>query len=502
MPRSQADSWDQSTRSFAYRIEGGAGVGQLADPREQEFPDSLSSLSDDSAETSRETHEDLSGQILGQCRLRHLIGEGSMGRVYEAVHMGLQRPCAIKIMNPSLAVKQPQFLERFWAEARAVAQLAHPNVVAMYSLGSEQGRHYLEMELIPGGDSLRQRVVREGPAAPAKAVKWSRDIVLALGAAHRSGLIHRDVKPSNVLLTPNEQVKLADFGLVRRWERSHSHSHSHSHSASGAVSAHGAKSVSRHASHGHSAGQTQAPANPGGLAGTLAFMAPELFAGHSATPQSDFYALGITLFYLLSARLPYVSSEAGRLIKLHAKARIPDVREFAPEAGEDLSAIIRRCMAKQPRERYANAAELAEELQYALFQIKDIDDLVNQAAQELDALAQGGKGSFRMICRVPNDRIQEVYVERATGRRGERVVAVFSICCPADAAHYEYALKLNAELAYGGISIRDVGGQPMLVLARNLPLGQVDAPLLLAAIDEVSRLADRVEHRLTNFDLF
>lgn len=488
MPRSQADPWDQSTRSFAHRAENGAGLAPL---------DIESDVSGGPSD-ERPPAEDLSGQVLGQCLLNRLIGEGSMGRVYEAVHVGLQRPCAIKIMNPSLAVNQPRFLERFWAEARAVAQLSHPNVVAMYSLGHESGRHYLEMELIPGGDSLRQRVVREGPAAAVKAIKWGREIVLALGAAHRSGLIHRDVKPSNVLLTPNEQVKLADFGLVRRWERSSAHP-----SANGSPHHHSAKSISRHAPHPHANANANANANPGGgLAGTLAFMAPELFAGDSATPQSDFYALGITLFYLLSARLPYVSSHAGRLIRLHAKARVPDVREFAPDCGEDVASIVRRCMAKQPKERYANASELAEDLQYALFQIKDIDDLVTQAAQGLDALAQGGKGAFRVICPVPNDRIQEVYVERATGRRGERLVAVFSICCPADAAHYEFALKLNAELAYGGISIREVGGQPMFVLARNLPLGQVDASLLLTAIDEVSRLADRVEQRLTKFDLF
>ena len=139
-----------------------------------------------------------------------------MGRVYEAEHLTLARPCAIKVMNPGLVARQPQIRERFWAEARVVANLVHPHVVTVHNLGSDRGYHYIEMEYVPGGVSLRETLVREGPFEPMRASTLVRQVVLALGAAHRSGLVHRDVKPSNVLLTADGHAKLADFGLVRR----------------------------------------------------------------------------------------------------------------------------------------------------------------------------------------------------------------------------------------------------------------------------------------------
>src|SRR5262249_17014194 len=159
--------------------------------------------------------DDLENQTLGQYRLGTVIGRGSMGRVYRAEHLGRCRPCAMKVMNPGLVARQPQVHEEFWAEARVVANLVHPHVVTIHNLGNDRGYHYIEMEYVPGGLSLKESLAREGPFDSFRAATLVRQVVLALGAAHRSGLVHRDVKPSNVLLASSDHAKLADFGLVR-----------------------------------------------------------------------------------------------------------------------------------------------------------------------------------------------------------------------------------------------------------------------------------------------
>src|SRR5262249_26933415 len=189
--------------------------------------------------------DDLIDRTLGQYRLESVVGRGSMGRVYRAEHLGLGRACAIKVMNPGLVAKQPQVRERFWAEARAVANLMHPHVVTIHNLGTDRGYHYIEMEYIPGGNSLKEALVRDGPFDPIRAPRVVRQVVLGLEAAHQSGMVHRDVKPSNVLLTANGDAKLADFGLVRR------------------------------------ASELERAGVP--VAGTPTFMAPELFAGIPAS---------------------------------------------------------------------------------------------------------------------------------------------------------------------------------------------------------------------------
>jgi eukaryotic-like serine/threonine-protein kinase len=146
--------------------------------------------------------DDLLDQTLGQYRLETVIGRGTMGRVYRAEHLGLYRPCAIKVMNPGLVARQPQVREHFWAEARAVANLVHPHVVTVHNLGSDRGYHYIEMEYVPGGLSLKESLAREGRFELIRASTLVRQVVLALGAAHDSGLVHRDVKPRGTPSSP------------------------------------------------------------------------------------------------------------------------------------------------------------------------------------------------------------------------------------------------------------------------------------------------------------
>ena len=408
--------------------------------------------------------DDLLGRTLGQYRLREVIGRGTMGRVYRGEHGGLGRPCAIKVMNPGLVDRQPRTVERFWAEARAVAGLVHPHIVTVHNLGTDRGYHYMEMEYVEGGVSLAEVLIREGPLEPSRATNLVRQVALALGSAHRSGLVHRDVKPANVLLTAGGLAKLADFGLVRR------------------------------------IGEDRAGAP---LAGTPTFMAPELFAGGGASPSTDLYAVGAMFHYLLTGRLPYTADRLDRLIRLHRAAPVPDVRLLAPDVPAEIAAVVARLLAKDPADRPASADDLAEELRAALAHLRDTESLVREALEGVDGvIQQGGRESFRVVVPVAGDRIQEVYVESDIGAQGERLLQVYSVCAPADPRHYEFALTLNAELTIGGLSIRQVHGQPMFVMTRTYARAHATAADVRAAVLEIAARSDKVEQRLTRQDVF
>ena len=408
--------------------------------------------------------DDLTGRTLGQYRIGSVLGSGSMGRVYQAEHEFLCRPCAIKVLNPGLLRRQPQVREQFWSEARVVANLVHPHVVTVHNLGSDRNYHFIEMEYVPGGISLRETLIKEGPLDPVRASKLVHQVVQALDAAHKSGLVHRDVKPANVLLTTEGHAKLADFGLVR-----------HRKDAESAAIK---------------------------VAGTPTYMAPELFAGSPATPRSDIYAVGVMFYYLLTARLPFAADRISRLIRLHRKQPIPDVRVVAPMVSDELAGLITRCLAKNSADRFESAEELAEALSVALAQLRDTEGLLRESVDGLDCFIQGARDHFRILFKLPNDRLQEVYLEVGPNRQNERLLTVFSVCCPADPSHHEFALRLNAEMTYGGLSIREVGDQPMFVMTRTFPRGHVQPEAIRAALVDIARRSDWVEQQLTHADVY
>jgi serine/threonine-protein kinase len=406
----------------------------------------------------------LIGCKVGQYHIESVLGRGSMAFVFKARHLGLKRYCALKIMDPGLVVEQPEVREQFWAEARAAANLLHPHVVTVHNLGSVDGFHYIEMEYIPGGVTLRESLIREGPLEPVRAATLARQVVLALSAAHQAGLVHRDIKPANVLLAPDGRAKLADFGLVRRLDD---------------LAAGGAP-----------------------IGGTPTFMAPELFRGTPASPQSDIYALGVLLFHTLSGRLPFAADSIGQLIQLHQSQPVPDIRQFVETVPDVLVEIVERCLAKSLAERFANAGQLADALQVAIHRLRDTESLVREAAKGLDCFIQGYGDTFRVILPLPGDRLQEVVIEAEDGKNGERFLSVFSVCGPADPAYFKYALLLNAHLTFGSISIHDVLGAPMFVMSRTFPRDTVRTEDVRDALLEIGRRADHVEKQLTRLDQY
>ncbi|WP_422927039.1 serine/threonine protein kinase [Singulisphaera sp. PoT] len=408
--------------------------------------------------------DDLIDRQLGQYRLEAVLGQGSMGRVYRAEHLELARPCAIKVISPGLVAKQPLLRDRFWAEARAVATLLHPHVVMVHNLGSDRGYHFIEMEYIAGGVSLSESLIREGPFEPVRASTLVRQVVQALGAAHCSGMVHRDVKPSNVLLTPTGHAKLADFGLVRSFR------------------------------------ELEVAGVP--VAGTPTFMAPELFLGVPASHRSDIYAVGVMYYYLLTGRLPYVSDQIGHLIQLHRTEPVPDVRDISPDVPDDVAAILQRCLAKRPEDRPESADHLSESISTALLNLRETESLVRESVEGLDCFIQGGRDNYRILFPLPNDRLQEVYIEVSCGEDGGRHLSVFSICGPADPKYFEFALRMNDKLTYGSLSIRSVHDQPMFVMTRTFAREHVCSADIRSALLEIARRGDHIEHLLTNADLY
>lgn len=409
--------------------------------------------------------EDLVHATLGQYRIVEEIGRGTMARVFKGFHVGLGRISALKVLSPTQVTKQPKVVEWFQGEARAVAGLIHPHIVTIHNLGHDRGYHFVEMEYVRGGRSLNHAVSQDGPFQALAATSLVRQVALALAAAHEAGLIHRDVKPANILLTSEGSAKLADFGLVRRIDEEEQLG--------------------------------------GSLAGTPAFMAPELFNGEEPGPQTDLYALGVTFYYLLTARMPFQASKLSRLIYLHRHATPPNPRHVLAEIPEELAALVMRLLAKAPGDRPASAEHLVEELDHVVGHLRDTETLVKEGIEGLPCLIQqGARDQFRIIMPVPGDRLHEVYVEVVEGRKKERLLVVYSVCAPADPSHYEFALKLNSELTYGGLSIRDVNGAPMFVMTRTYARGHVTPADIRAAVIEIARRGDWVEHQLTRTDIY
>ncbi len=265
---------------------------------------------------------------LGQYRLRARIGSGGMGEVYLAEHQLLKRPCALKLIRPA-HVADREALERFEREVRLTATLSHPNTVEIYDYGrTEDGTYYYVMEYLPGL-SLAELVERHGPLPPERAVYLLRQVCMALNEAHASGLIHRDVKPSNIFAARRGQMedvaKLLDFGLVL------------------------------------SVAQAHAPhrADDGRILGTPMFMSPEQTLGdRDLDERSDIYSLGAVAYYLLTGRPPFDCGSSVGVMIAHAHEPVRPPSSFRTGIPEDLERVVLRCLAKDPADRFPDALSL------------------------------------------------------------------------------------------------------------------------------------------------
>jgi eukaryotic-like serine/threonine-protein kinase len=264
--------------------------------------------------------------VLGDYRLGERLGAGAMGAVYRAWQISRDRPAAVKVLRPHIA-RNPLFLERFRREAHILARLNHPNIVRCYGVGRQHHRHYLAMELVEG-HSLGDWLYHLGRVSVGDAVYVALAVGRALQYAHQSGLVHRDVKPDNILVTPTGGIKLADLGL--------------------------AKGVFE-----EDASMTQT----GHGAGTPVYMAPEQArnAKH-ADPRSDLYALGCVLYHMLTGQFPFRGPSTLEVILAKLEGKCTPAREVNPEVPPELDAFLSLLLAADPEQRYQSATDVLNEL--------------------------------------------------------------------------------------------------------------------------------------------
>jgi serine/threonine protein kinase len=259
------------------------------------------------------------GSVIAGYEVEAVVGSGGIGVLYRARQMRLDRPVALKLVEPEIAA-EPVVRERLRREARTVASLDHPNVVPLYEAGEENGTVFIATRWVDGTE-LGELIRAEGPLEPRRAARIAAQIASALEVAHEKGLVHRDVKPSNVIVTSEDHVYLTDFGLTKRA--------------------------------GSASGFTGASA----MLGTIDYVAPEQIEGGEPDPRGDVYGLACVLYETLTGASPF-AGETGGMAKMwaHLNAEPPSVREQRPDVPQALDDVIRRGLAKRPDGRPTAAA--------------------------------------------------------------------------------------------------------------------------------------------------
>jgi tRNA A-37 threonylcarbamoyl transferase component Bud32 len=279
------------------------------------------------ASTIRRVSTHLGTSLSGRYRLDEQIGTGGMSTVYRAFDTVLERQVAVKLMHRDMA-DHPGQLERFRREARAVAQLNHPHIVQVIDAGEDDNMPYIVFEYVEG-ETLKDRIRRFGRLPITEAIAYAIEIAWALGAAHDRGIVHRDVKPQNVLVDEEGAAKVTDFGIARTLDQE---------------------------------GLTA----DGRVLGTTDYVSPEQALGHAVTGQSDLYSLGVVLFEMLTGDVPFHGENQVAVAMKHVREELPDLQYRRPEVSSALAAVLDRMTAKDLGSRYHTTHELMADLEDVL----------------------------------------------------------------------------------------------------------------------------------------
>jgi tRNA A-37 threonylcarbamoyl transferase component Bud32 len=302
-------------------------------------------------------------QLNGRYRLDAQVGAGGMSTVYRAFDATLERRVAIKLMHRDIAGDNDQ-LERFRREARSVAQFSHPHIVGVIDAGEEDGRPYIVFEYVEG-ETLKDRIRRMGRLPVDEAIAYAIEIARALGAAHARGIVHRDVKPQNVLVDEEGSAKVTDFGIARTMDDS---------------------------------GLTA----EGRVLGTTDYVSPEQALGHDVNGQSDIYSLGIVLYEMLTGDVPFHGENQVSVAMKHVREDLPDVQRRRPEVAAGLAAILDRMTCKDLKKRYPDALTLQADLEEALArELSRTGRSTGEATAVLRTLPEGARRRLPLRMRRP-----------------------------------------------------------------------------------------------------
>ena len=273
---------------------------------------------------TNQSTSDLTNQTIAGFSVLHRLGVGGMSEVYLAFQESLRRHVALKVMRSDY-VGSADHEQRFLQEARAAASLIHPNIVQVYDVGKIDSIHYIAQEYVPGSN-LHAYIQRRGALPLAESISILWQTTAALQKAASIGLVHRDIKPDNLLLTPDGEVKVADFGLAR------------------------------------ARGQSQNLTAVGVALGTPLYMSPEQIQGLAVDSRSDLYSLGATAYHMLSGRPPFSGETNIALAMQHVQAAPAPLKQIRPDLPDSLVSVIHKLLSKTPEERYATASELSRAL--------------------------------------------------------------------------------------------------------------------------------------------
>lgn len=408
--------------------------------------------------------DELIGQRIDRYQCNALLGAGAMGRVYLARHVDLHRNCALKILPPQLVESDAAYVERFANEGRAAAALNHPNIVTVHAIGQDRGFHFLEMEFV-AGQSLRRLVEEDGPQDPIRATSLTLRVAEGLAAAHMAGILHRDLKPDNVMLTHLGVPKITDFGLAQR------------------VVLEQGPNVE--------------------VVGTPPFMAPELFQQQEATTASDVYALGVCYYYLLTGKLPFSAPVLADLIHQATNDPVPSLRrQGRSQIPLEMSECLQQMLSKAAENRPRSGVEAAQLLTAVLGESEDLDQLMQTAFAHQAGVAWVREGNrYRVNLQFGDGRRQLVLVESSDHAAAERSLRISSVCCPALSVYFEPALRLNSEILHGALAIAEIDGEAKFLMVDNYPRATVDPEEIRRSVLEVAHRADAIEKLLTGLDL-
>ena len=296
--------------------------------------------------------------VAGRYSIERELGRGGMGVVYLARDVALDRPVAIKVLPQYLALV-PRLRERFIREAQTAARLSHPNIVPIFAVEEAELFVFFVMAFVPG-ETLAQRIARVGPLEPAPAVRVVQEAAWALAYAHRQGVVHRDVKPDNILLEDlSGRAMLTDFGIAKVKDEE-------SVTASGEI------------------------------VGTARYMSPEQAGGDSVDGRSDLYSLGVTAFFALTGRTPFEAPTPAALLVAHLQEMPPPLASIRSELPQRLTAVVDRCLAKSPEARFATGEELAEAVGEAKSSSLDVPEVIRRLQLEIEALV-GETGGLLLL---------------------------------------------------------------------------------------------------------